>query len=438
MKEYPQEISILSGLRKSSKLAPDSDGCVECWNLRPQQERLVPLEPIVDNITGITISWPFPQLFIGKNRKYLVTADTFYEVGADWSLTQKLVLLTPSTIPWKWVDYTDYVVFTNGVTAVKSNSTTLALSEDATLVANDLCDYKGQMIAAGLVGNDNWVSWSEIGSATFTNSRTNVAGNRPLHMEGKVYNVKRLGEWVICYGENGILGGRGVKAPVPGFAWKELANIGIVQNALTGDLNTHFCVCADGSLRMISIQQDGAPGVQDLDYTEFFSQFIDETLVTNSWNSKDNEGYICTEDAGFVISQYGVGQLGKRYTSASYIDGELVGIFMPWEDDKARIISHDINFKQQAVKQTKLLALEFNTSEDDIVEGKIGYRFKKAGEFSYTPFARVNPEGWMILPVSANSFRYCIQSHDPVNFYLSSLMARWQLDDKRGIRGQYK
>jgi hypothetical protein len=112
---------------------------------------------------------------------------------------------------WELADFGPYQVFANGAIVVYRDTTTGNYGQEASMTHNieSLCAYNGQLVAGGLgSGYQNFVAWSDIGSATLTSLMTpdikNVRGFMPMDSRGSVLKVKKLGKGVMVYSTDGI------------------------------------------------------------------------------------------------------------------------------------------------------------------------------------------------------------------------------------------
>jgi len=434
MKEFPQKIEIANGLRMDENSPPDSGGLVRCINLRPTKLGLEAIISPVENIST-EIDWPFPTLYIGKKHNYLATTEKIYEVESDWSLTEKISVST--TTPWKVVDFFDYVIFTNGVTTIVSDPSTDVFSSGTTpLICRDLCDYRGQIIAAEEGGDEGKISWSKIGYADFTIDRWNTAGEIYFPYQGNVYHPKVLGPFIVCYGENGVMAMSGIKNPVAGFEFKDLGMVGVEEDSVVGDDTRHYFISSDGSLYVTLFDNNGIR-IERLGYDEFFTNLLGSD-IGSTWDALNKEAYLCSDQDRYIITESGVGEVSRSYTSGSTLDGDLVVMAMEEEGDYCEFETHDVAMSLRAVKQSKVLEVEYECGDGDIAEGGVKSKVMRSGEWWDDEWAPLNEMGWLIRPVSGIKFRYKFRVPYNEKVRISESMARWQLDDKRAIRGVYR
>jgi len=132
MKE--QQITLdgfVKGLRPYENGPRNQDTLVECFNLIPRPQGLIPSPTITQSITGTSVSHPWPQIFFGHTHWVCATQNKIYTINGDWSLTQQLDLnVYYNTFPnapqgvWHFADFFDYVILTNGGVVVLYNPST--------------------------------------------------------------------------------------------------------------------------------------------------------------------------------------------------------------------------------------------------------------------------------------------------------------------------
>jgi hypothetical protein len=138
----------------------------------------------------------------------------------------------------------------------------------------------------------NWVQWTKIGRLDFTIDESNLAGKRPLDWAGYVYQLLKLDNSVIAYGENGV------SALTPnGVVWglQGIYPIGVqCRTAIAGDDNEHFFV--DSNYRLFRLTKDG---IKLLDYSEYISSMVNPVLTLDS---ETGYLYICDGVHGYIYS----------------------------------------------------------------------------------------------------------------------------------------
>lgn len=142
--------TIAKGLRPSKRMVRDSGYLVECSGAIGVDNVL----QVIDQLTRIdtsalTVSFPYPQLFVFTNIIIVCTSTGIYEWSGS-ALVSKLTVTAGST--WSAVDFWDYIYMTNGTVVVERNPVTKAYALNTTLPKGmSLCNYNGQVFVASPV-----------------------------------------------------------------------------------------------------------------------------------------------------------------------------------------------------------------------------------------------------------------------------------------------
>ena len=171
------------GLRRDERAKKNHIGLLECMGLKPISGiGLVPYEPITCPFSsatlaaaGITIAFPFPQLFRGTVITLLCTSNKVFEVDeTDWTLTQLTTYdaydeATVKSITaggvWHFMDFgTTWFLFNGKCSVFKTNRRGLFKVVDKVFVQSTMtvqtgCAHRGRAITAGFSDNfwsDDW------------------------------------------------------------------------------------------------------------------------------------------------------------------------------------------------------------------------------------------------------------------------------------------
>jgi len=190
-----------NGLGISNRLPINTRALHECINAKPVEEGLVPYEPVTDTGLGITISFPFPQLFLGALDTILADETVLYSVNRSAWTKSSISLtgsITPGQGPWQFVDmHNTWLLFNGLATVIRADFSKIGGTAQATTVkeipvVSTGCYHSGRLILGGftpanvfqddwqnlfdtyqavlpsnvfsdpVLGN-NWVMWSSIG-----------------------------------------------------------------------------------------------------------------------------------------------------------------------------------------------------------------------------------------------------------------------------------
>lgn len=286
----------------------------------------------------------------------------------------------------------------------------------------------GSMLLEALKAN--WIKWSDIGSLTFTIGRNNVAGERPLDWKGTVWKVKKLGNKVVAYGENGV----SVLNPVDKFfGLTTISKIGLKgRQAICGDDITHLFINSKGELWKLEDK------LELLDYSEYLSQLSSSTVM--AYDSVNKMVYIGDETYGFVYSLKDR-SLGQGYTGVTGIDcqgGQFYAVgtnfslplFYECTDiydfgtRKTKTIdSIDFGVKR-TITENETAVLDdliygnniygdINSGTGDIIEelyAAIDYKPIYGASFSMTPWTKLTPQGIANTSAFGVEFRFRLKS----------------------------
>ena len=251
------------------------------------------------------------------------------------------------------------------------------------------------------LSKNNWIKWSNIGSLDFTIGKDNVAGTRPMDWKGWVYEIKKLGDKVVVYGENGV----SVLSPSgTSYGLQTVHKAGLKgKQSIAGDDSIHFFIDTLGYLYIIK----SGGGLEKLDYREYLSIMTKPVL---SWDSLNDLLYICDGTYGYVYSpeSKSLGQGPVNITGISFEGSSLHVATSEVKEIPLFNISTDIfDFGNRHNKSIKYIEIGTNTSE--AIECSIDYRLDQEGAFYTTDWKLVNPSGMCYLPCFGVEFRFNVR-----------------------------
>ena len=305
-----------------------------------------------------------------------------------------------------------FVDFTTTATAYASTSATLILGTIYEGTVTAYASFSADLLLEGL--KRNWVKWSNIGDLDFTIWKDNVAGERPLDWKGWVYCVKKLGNRVITYGENGVslLIPSGVH-----FGLNTIYRIGLKsKNAVTGDDSIHFFI--DNKNQLFSMSEN----LDLLGYSEYLSDMTDPVM---SYDVENSLVYICDGTYGFVYSpkdkSFGAGPV--NVTGISSQGGTLYVVspativtppFLVWTD-----------IRDMGTRKTKtVFELEFGTDLEGPLQAAIEYRMDKKESFTRTPWYEVSDGASVFITAVGKEFKYGVRALAYEYFEMDYITAR--------------
>lgn len=439
---------FVKGLRLHSDTPTNQEALTECFNLIPRIQGLISTPTISHPITAVTVSHPWPQIFLGYKHWVCCTEDKIYTINANWSLTLQLDLAVYyNTFPnapketWHFADFFDYVVLTNGgVTVVYNPLTSDWEYNDGTTLPTlgSVLNFKGQIIGTGrttVVGDPktafqdtdaNSLMWGGIGSANFVLDQSNVKGYRPMPWYGEIYKVMELGDYIIAYGLKGIAV---CKFSNMALGIVKTFKFGIAsREAVGGDDSTHILIDTEGNLRKLSTDLAMSEPV----YNEFFSTMLGREVIV-TYNSLQNEFYITDGIRGFILTSKGLGETFQAPTTLDINAGILIGFYTDLQNSDAMIVTDSIDFGTKAFKT--LDVVEVGAASSANIEVAIDFKLTASGAFQSTDWKTLNPNGTVVFPIKAIEFKIKVRSLNYSNLKISYIQLRVKFDDKRFIRG---
>ena len=301
------------------------------------------------------------------------------------------------------------IIVTTSILGTIKTGKMLSSGASTTIVVTVTINPSADMLTEGV--RKNWVKWSNIGNLDFTIWKDNIAGERPLDWKGWVYEIKKLGNKVVVYGENGV----SLLAPSGNtYGLLPIHRIGLKgRQAVAGNKKVQFFV--DNSGKLFSIGEtvmkasmfEASIYPEKLDYSEYLASMNDIVL---SWDELNNLLYICDGLSGYIYSPdskslgsgpiniTGIGAQGRvLYTAASGT------IAIPTFE-----ICTDI-YDMGSRKNKTIASIEIGTDVTEDLWASIDYRLDKADAFATIAWSRVNPNGIAVIPCFGVEFRFKVK-----------------------------
>ena len=266
----------------------------------------------------------------------------------------------------------------------------------------------------------NWLKWSNIGSLDFTIWKDNVAGERPIDLRGWCYEVKKLGNKVVYYSENGVafLSPSGVH-----WGLQIVSRIGVrSKQAICGNDQGHFYVDREGRLCRVG------EGIEVLDYSEYIDQMLSNLVL--SLDELNQRVYICDGLVGYVydIASKSFAEGPANITGIGVQDGSLLVAASSAISVPAFSMCTDI-YDMGNRKQKTIHYLDIGADLTNALYAAIDYRFDKSRAFATTPWTIVNPNGRANLPCGGVEFRFRLKALVYEQFELDYIRAVGILHD---------
>ena len=270
----------------------------------------------------------------------------------------------------------------------------------------------------------NVVKWSKVGALDFTVDRSNISNERPLDWKGCIYNILKLVDRVVAYGENGVslLKPSGVH-----YGLQTIHRIGIAnKNAVIGNEFVHFFVDKADRFYMLTVE-----GPKRLDYSEYLS------VMTSPVLSMDDEKkliYICDGTYGFVYS------MEDNSLGEGPVDITGFGI----RDDITHVVSsgtavtpkfemltdvYDMNSR----KSKTIYSIEVGTDLTEFLQAKIEFKTENNREWQDGDWKPVNRDGFAYIRCFGVEFRFRLRSSIYEYFEIDYIKVNGTLHDKSSL-----
>ncbi len=151
--------------------------------------------------------------------------------------------------------------------------------------------------------------------------RRGDAGFAVMPFKGAVKHMKRLGDSVIVYGDDGAAIMKPIVEPIPTFSITRLDIPGIMNTgAVNGDKNQHMLVDKEGYIWRVTEE-----GPERLDYHEYISEIDDDDVIV-SYNKTLGDFYITNGARTFLLSPHGMTEVSQVIMSTVYHNGQVYGV----------------------------------------------------------------------------------------------------------------
>jgi hypothetical protein len=133
------------GLRPSKRVPRNSGFLTTCSGAVGRDGVLQVLDELeAINTSGVTFTFPYPQMFVFTNIIIVCSATDIYEYSGG-VLVHKLNVSSGST--WSAVDFYDFIYMSNGFVAVLRDPVTMTFSVTTDLPdAEAICNFNGQVL----------------------------------------------------------------------------------------------------------------------------------------------------------------------------------------------------------------------------------------------------------------------------------------------------
>ena len=238
---------------------------------------------------------------------------------------------------------------------------------------------------------------SKVGEMDFTLDITGDANSLMMAWGGSCWQLRKLGNNVIAYGQDGI----SRLTPHEQY-WGETVfpdQIGIYgPDAVCGNEQRHLYIDAQGYLWEMTDE-----GPKNHDYQEFLS--VMSTNLVMSYDERLDVAYICDGTYGYVFSEWGLGQGPPNITGCGLIGGSSFYVAAPSliVVDPMSCVSDIIDFGDRTSKT--LVTLQFGTTTTGTLQAALDYRHDRIMSFVTTPWVNVTRDGMANITVTAQEFK---------------------------------
>jgi hypothetical protein len=435
MKEYTNKYKFDQGLRPYGDVGSDSPGLKECYNVVPRRGKLYG-HLSLPSVPGITMDWPFPQLFCLSGGNYLCGRDYIKKLDSNLNVISQsgeLPYYEITGASWEVVDFWQYVLFINGaaryVTDIMGDAI-IPYTDQYIPTLGKLCNFKGQLV--GAMPGENAIITGVIGGAVMdydTRDTPRLEQQRiPLSWQGSVTRILRLGDRLMVYGTGGVNAFEIAKNEViPAFKKidtlpSSLQNLGVI--AAEGDTTKHCLIDETGTIWTVS----GDLEVKELGYSEFIIPLLGGNVrISYDTRSLFRDFYISDGETSYMLTEHGLCRVGQIVSSIQLYRGEA---FATFASDGFTSWNVRTDLLDMGVRSKK-------TSEWIEVAGKNLQYCKVHSDGYSTPQIPFSPDGRTRAKMHGSDFEIELLGDKFSGVILEELAYKWKFVDKSTTRGSY-
>lgn len=312
------------------------------------------------------------------------------------------------------------------------------------------CNYNGQALIGGIIpGGSTWedldvdmtsVLWSKVGSFEFNPEGRSTDGYTRLlwtHKDdqSRIYRIKKLGNFVIAYGNTGMTALIPASKPTSTYGQKEIMwPVPIGPNAIAGDETIHGYVDRNCEFRTISADLK----ITNHGYKEFLELLTAEPINV-SYVPSIETFYISDGATGYALNKYGMYSTYQLLTSAGDFRDSMFGFYLDSADPVPKLTTERQDFGIRGLKTIGAMEIGIDSSTAFYGAVDFNYNYNAArGTFDTSDWIEVNKEGIFTPGVTAREFRIKLRGTTSGNYNIDKLKARVKFLDKRGVRGYYR
>ena len=281
-------------------------------------------------------------------------------------------------------------------------------------------------VSFGLSG----VGWARPGTIDFELNKSNMAGGTSLGNNSEVMRILAMQSGVMVYTNRSVHKFFPISEPVVGFGRQDFEGIpGIMwRDAVAGTKLEQLLLDTTGNLWLIHEGQQP----KKLGYQHVFKHW-NSTRTFITFNA-EIQGYDITNgETAYRLTEFGLSQHEQAITSQFNWVGQQIGTFDSVENGGFLIVTNTFDFGVRAIKT--ITGLEIGGQFTEPVFASVDWKYHNMRSFRTSPWVRVNPDGFCRIRVAGEEFRIKLQSSSNVDVELDYLNVKYQLSDKRNIRG---
>lgn len=265
--------------------------------------------------------------------------------------------------------------------------------------------------------------------------RKGEIGFVPLQHQGAIKCLKRLGNSVVAYCEDGV----SIVSPRPerGFSAEVIHNAGIAsRSAVAGDESRHLFL--DTNSVLWGISADGR--TERVCGTGTFNTMVANAAahpIIGSYDPEEQEYYIVSDQDGYIKTRTGIGKLTLLPNGLSIsTDGLIAGGVKDLDDGDISVETETFDMGMRALKTIHNLAIGY----EDITNLRATIRYKYANSTTWRDSSAflVNSDSIATPIFTAGDFRIKLTGTPGPNAKIDYINVTFQIADKRNIRTQYE
>jgi hypothetical protein len=310
-----------------------------------------------------------------------------------------------------------------------------------------VCNYKNQIIVGGLKTNNiKWqhlgscaVAYSGIGNTTFDPEEDPSSGFIKLpwdiKKQGKVYEIRRLGDSVIVYGNGGI--SRLVpfsNETIVGFGREDVQEGGVLgYNTMAGGDKIHCFINYDKEVCLLTDK------LEVLGYKKYINTLTASKIIM-SYEPGRGFFYISDGVYCYVLTPNGMFSTNQCVSSIGRYNNILCGFFKDNSDTYIRAVTsgYDLNFQGFKTIESVEAGIHYNTTTKIQLQGRISAQYDYQNDYKDLSWTLLNLQGGLSQRATGRRFKIGIRgvydSTGTVEF--NSLRAEIQFPDQRNRRSR--